>query len=209
FSHIFLFIEKIVENNYDVHFSRNGCSIYDLVLGTIFTPTLITLCSLVANKISFLHLFNSSLLGESEQLLTSHLSFDCATCKFGKNKVLPFQTMNSHAIKYFYIIYSDIWKISPVILMNVKKFLAYVETQFIAVVKVRRSNSDGESVTLLITKILFVMILPLMEFASLKCYIYPLKYKSSSLALYIKGALDSLGIFLHQFRYKQELIKLA
>ncbi|XLT72882.1 hypothetical protein HN873_029308, partial [Arachis hypogaea] len=117
FSHIFLFIEKIVENNYDVHFSRNGCSIYDLVLGTIFTPTLITLCSLVANKISFLHLFNSSLLGESEQLLTSHLSFDCATCKFGKNKVLPFQTMNSHAIKYFYIIYSDIWKISPVILM--------------------------------------------------------------------------------------------
>ncbi|XLR00346.1 hypothetical protein HN51_055134, partial [Arachis hypogaea] len=130
FSHVFLFIEQIVENNYDVHFSRNGCSIYDQVLGTIFTPTFITLSSLVSNKskaryklfghpnlVIFLCLFNSSLLGEYEQLLPSHLSFDCATCKFGKNKVLPFHTTNSRAIKYFYIIYSDVWKISPVILM--------------------------------------------------------------------------------------------
>jgi len=119
------------------------------------------------------HLLKSGLISNKEHS-ASTVFLDCATCKLGKSKILPFPSAGSRATNPFEIIHSDVWGISPVIshanyryfvtfiddysrytwvyfLRNksevfsmFKLFLALVNTQFSATVKTLRSDSGGE-----------------------------------------------------------------
>jgi transposase InsO family protein len=104
----------------------------------------------------------------------SSLSFDCAPCKLGKSKSLPFSLQGSCASTCFEIIHSDVWGMSLVlshaqyryfvtfidnysrftwvyflrskvdVFSTSQTFVAYVETQFLTCIKNLRSNSEGE-----------------------------------------------------------------
>ena len=117
-------------------------------------------------------LFNSGFLG-NKACLSIDLSFDCTSCKLGKSKVLPFPHHASRASQCFELIHSDVWGIAPVVshahykyfvtfiddfsrftwvyFLRAKgevfsvfqRFLALLETQFSASIKVLRSNSGG------------------------------------------------------------------
>jgi len=119
------------------------------------------------------YLLKSSLLNNKEHSLSTMFS-DCATCKLGKSKTLPFPSKISRATHSFEIIHSDVWGINPVIsyaqykyfitfiddyngytwvyfLQNkseffhmFKLFLAHIDTQFSVVVKILRSDYGGE-----------------------------------------------------------------
>lgn len=126
------------------------------------------------NSVILLHLLNSKLLGNIHQCKYSNSSFDCSSSKLRKSKILPFPIVGSRSKKCFDVIHSDVWGISPVIshahykyfvtlvddynrfnwiyflrsksdvFTVFKIFLTYVETQFSAVIKVLRSDSGGE-----------------------------------------------------------------
>jgi len=96
----------------------------------------------------------------------SSLSFDCAPCKLGKNKYLPFPLQGSCAFTCFAIIHSDVWGMShvlshahyryfvtfindynrftwvyflrskAVVFSTFQTFIAYVETQFSTCIKI-------------------------------------------------------------------------
>ena len=117
--------------------------------------------------------FNSGLLG-NKACSSLDLSFDCTSCKLGKRKVLPFPHHASRASQCFDIIHSDVWGIAPVVshahykyfvtfiddfsrftwvyflrakaevFPVFKRFLALLETQFSASIKVLHSDSSGE-----------------------------------------------------------------
>lgn len=196
-----LSVGQLVDNNYDVHFSRDGCCVQDQVSGMVIAkgpkvgrlfplhlsiPSTVSLaCSTVINKSEVWHkrlghpnstilscLLNSGLLGNKAHF--SSLSFDCATCKLGKSKILPFPLARNRADKCFDVIHSDVWGITPVIshahykyfvtfiddhsrftwiyflrsksevFSIFKTFVAFVETQFSTGIKVLRSDSGGE-----------------------------------------------------------------
>lgn len=118
-------------------------------------------------------LFNSGLLG-NKACSSLDLSFDCTTCKLGKSKVLPFPSHASRASQCFDIIHSDVWGIAPVVshahykyfftfiddfsrftwvyflraktevFLVFQRFLALLETQFSASIKILQSDSGGE-----------------------------------------------------------------
>ena len=118
-------------------------------------------------------LFNSGLLG-NKACSSIDISFDCTSCKLGKSKVLPFPHHASRASQCFELIHSDVWGIAPVVshvhykyfvtfiddfsrftwvyFLRAKgevfsvfqRFLAFLETQFSASIKVLRSDSGGE-----------------------------------------------------------------
>ena len=119
------------------------------------------------------YLWKSGLL--NNKVHSSPIVFpDCAACKLGKSKILPFPSEGSRATHGFEIIHSDVWGISPTIshaqykyfvtfiddysrytweyflrhksevFSMFKLFLALVQTQFSATVKILRSNSGGE-----------------------------------------------------------------
>ena len=118
-------------------------------------------------------LFNSGLLG-NKACSSIDLSFDCTSCKLGKSKVLPFPHHASYASQCFELIHSDVWGIALVVshahykyfvtfiddfsrftwvyflrakgeVFSVFKcFLALLETQFPASIKVLRFDSGGE-----------------------------------------------------------------
>ena len=118
-------------------------------------------------------LFNSGLLG-NKACSSIDLSFDCTSCKLGKSKVLPFPHHASRASQCFELIHSDVWGIAPVVshahykyfvtfiddfsrftwvyFLRAKgevfsvfqRFLALLETQFSASIKVLCSDSGGE-----------------------------------------------------------------
>jgi transposase InsO family protein len=119
------------------------------------------------------YLLKSGLLNNKEHFSSAVFS-DCATCKLGKSKILPFPSEGSKATHSFEIIHSDVWGISPTIshaqykyfvtfiddyskytwvyflrhksevFPMFKLFLALVQTQFSATVKILRSDSGGE-----------------------------------------------------------------
>uniref|UniRef100_A0A2N9IA16 Retrovirus-related Pol polyprotein from transposon TNT 1-94 n=1 Tax=Fagus sylvatica TaxID=28930 RepID=A0A2N9IA16_FAGSY len=119
------------------------------------------------------YLLKSGLLNNKEHFSSAVFS-DCATCKLGKSKILPFPSEGSRATHSFEIIHSDVWGISPTIshaqykyfvtfiddyskytwvyflrhksevFPMFKLFLALVQTQFSATVKILRSDSGGE-----------------------------------------------------------------
>jgi transposase InsO family protein len=118
-------------------------------------------------------LFKSGLLG-NKACSSLNLSFDCTSCKLGKSKVLPFPHHASRASQCFNIIHSDVWGIAHVVshahykyfvtfiddfsrftwvyflrakaeVFSVfKRFLALLETQFSASIKILCSHSGGE-----------------------------------------------------------------
>jgi len=118
-------------------------------------------------------LFKSGLLG-NKACSSLNLSFDCTSCKLGKSKVLPFPHHASRASQCFNIIHSDVWGIAHVVshahykyfvtfiddfsrftwvyflwakaeVFSVfKRFLALLETQFSASIKILCSYSGGE-----------------------------------------------------------------
>jgi len=153
-SHNLLSVGQLVDNHYDVHFSRDGCSVQDQVSGTVIAkgpkvgrlfplhiPSHVAFSSSVANKSEvwhkrlghpnsaiLSHLFTSALLGQSDQISLSRSSFDCSTCKLGKSKILPFQISGSRATKCFEVIHSDVWGISPVIShAQYKYFVTFID----------------------------------------------------------------------------------
>ncbi|KAK7245636.1 hypothetical protein RIF29_40484 [Crotalaria pallida] len=134
-------VGQLVENNCDVHFSRDGCCVQDQVSGMVIAkgpkigrlfPLHISTsnhvaCSAIFNKneiwhkrlghpnsVILSHLLKSGSLGNIAPSSSSHLSFDCSACKLGKSKTLPFPIAGSHAEKCFDIIHSDVWGITPV-----------------------------------------------------------------------------------------------
>lgn len=120
------------------------------------------------NSTVLFHLLNFSLLSNKNQFCSSHLHFDCPTCKLSKSKILPFLVAGSHAKNCFDVIHSDVWGITPIIshaqykyfvtfidyysrftciyflrskskvLSICKTFFTYVETQLSATIKVLR-----------------------------------------------------------------------
>lgn len=120
------------------------------------------------------HLFNSCLLGNKIFSSVSSVSFDCASCKLTKSKVLPFPSQGSHTLHIFDIVHSDVWGIAPVVFhahykyfvtfiddysrftwvyfLRAKSevfsvfqaFLALIENQFSSSIKILRSDSGGE-----------------------------------------------------------------
>lgn len=118
-------------------------------------------------------LFDFGLL-ENKTCFSFDLSFDCTACKIGKSKVLPFPSHGFRASQYFDIIYSNVWEISPIIsqarykyfvmfiedfsrftrfyfllakaevFLVFRHFLALLETQFSASIKIVRSDSGVE-----------------------------------------------------------------
>ena len=153
-SHNLLSVGQLVDNHYDVHFSRDGCSVQDQVSGIVIAKgpkvgrlfplhiaSHVAFSSSIANKsevwhkrlghpnLAILsHLFTSALLGQSDQISLSRSSFDCSTCKLGKSKILPFQISGSRATKCFEVIHSDVWGISPVIShAQYKYFVTFID----------------------------------------------------------------------------------
>ena len=124
-----------MDTNCGVHFSRGGCIVQDRVSGTVIAkgpkvghlfplhfsiPSLMSLaCTTIANKSEVLH----KRLGHPNSIVLTHLmkhgylgnkfsslSFclNCATCKLGKSKTLPFPMHASRATKCFEIIHFDV-----------------------------------------------------------------------------------------------------
>lgn len=148
-----LSVGQMVDNNYDVHFHRDGCIVQDQVSGKViakgpkvgrlfplqFTvpPTLSLASSVVENKggiwhrrlghpnnVVLTHLLQSGVLGSTDKSLL----VDCSSCKLGKSKTLPFPILGSRANKCFDIIHSDVWGITPVIShAQYKYFVTFID----------------------------------------------------------------------------------
>ena len=118
-------VRQLVDNNYDVRFSRDDCIVQDQVSGKILAkvpkvgrlfPLHFSISNFVAlactivnkhsevwhkrlghpNSIVLSHLVNYGFLGNKDQF-SSHISIDCSTCKLGKSKSLYFPSHDSRA----------------------------------------------------------------------------------------------------------------
>jgi len=139
-----IYVGKMVDNNWDVHLSHNGCLVQDQVSGKVIargpkvgrlfllqftTPIALSLASVIVdnktanwhkrlghpNNVILSNLMKRGFLGHKDKGSTHSLSFDCFTCKLGKSKTLPFPDFGSHVNTCFEIIHSDVWGIAPVI----------------------------------------------------------------------------------------------
>ena len=119
-------------------------------------------------------LLKSGLLGNKNLTFSNNDVVDCASCKLGKSKTLPFPLHKTRTTKPFELVNTDVWGIVPVIsherykyfvtfiddftrftwvyflrfkneVFSVfKVFLALAETQFPAKIKILQSDSGGE-----------------------------------------------------------------
>ena len=73
------------------------------------------------------YLWKSGLL--NNKVHSSPIVFaDCAACKLGKSKILPFPSEGSKATHSFEIIHSDVWGISPTIShAQYKYFVTFID----------------------------------------------------------------------------------
>ncbi|KAK0577730.1 hypothetical protein LWI29_037641 [Acer saccharum] len=133
-------VGQLVEENFSLHFDRSGCRVQDQAsgleiakgpkVGRLFPlqsfsiPRSISVgYSAIANNSHFWH----KKLGHSNSVILTHLmkhghlsntnafsslSFDCAPCKLGKSKSLPFPLQGSRASTCFEIIHSDVWDVT-------------------------------------------------------------------------------------------------
>jgi hypothetical protein len=60
-------------------------------------------------------LFKSGLLGNKNLTSSNNDIVDCASCKLGKSKTLPFPLHKTRTTKPFEIMNTDVWGIAPVI----------------------------------------------------------------------------------------------
>jgi hypothetical protein len=197
-------VGQLVDNNCDVHFSKSGCFVQDQVSGKMIAkgpkvgrlfPLLLSpspmsnyvACNVVQCDNQVWHrrlghpnshvlrvLFKSGLLGNKNSTSSNNDIVDCASCKLGKSKTLPFPLHKTRTTKPFEIVHTDVWGIAPVIshehyryfvtfiddftrftwvyflrskseVFSVfKALLALVETQFSAKIKILQSDSGGE-----------------------------------------------------------------
>jgi len=87
-----------VDNNCDVHFSRGGCLVQDLVSGTVIVRGLKWHKKLGhSNSVVLTHLLKHGHLGIKNSFSSSPASFNCATCRLGKSKTLPFPMHGTRA----------------------------------------------------------------------------------------------------------------
>jgi transposase InsO family protein len=151
-----LSVAQLVEENYNVHFSRDGCLVQDQVLGMILAkgpkvgrlfplqfsiPRSLSLACLTVNNPSevwhkrlghpnsviFTRMLNFGLLGNKEHVY-KYLPFDCSVCKLGKSKTLLFPSHGSRATKCFDIVHSDVWGISHVVShARYKYFVTFID----------------------------------------------------------------------------------
>ena len=197
-----------MDNNCDVHFSRGGCLVQDLVSGTVIAkgPKMVRLfplqfsipipvsfaCTATANNnevwhkklgypnyVVLTHLLKHGHLGIKNSFSSSPASFNCATCRLGKSKTLPFPMHGTSASTCFEIKHTDVWGVSPIIshgqyryfvtfidddthftwiyflrskadMFSVfQKFVALVKTQFHTCIKTLCSDSGGIHVSFL------------------------------------------------------------
>ena len=143
-------VGQLVDNNYTVQFSNSGCFVQDQVSGKMIAKgpkvgrlfPLLPSPSLVSNYVSCnsvncnnqvwhkrLGHPNSHVLSvlTKSGLLGNKLSkfseiVDCASCKLGKSKTLPFPLHKSHTTKAFELVHTDVWGISPVISHHHNKY---------------------------------------------------------------------------------------
>ena len=189
-----------MDDNCDVHFSHGGCIVQDQVSGMVIAKgpkvgRLFPLYFSIPNVISFACMATANnnevwhkKLGHSNFGVLTHLlkhgflgnnnnpfsSFDCATCRLGKSKTLPFPVHGSRASASFEIVHTDVWGASPItshghyryfltfiddysrftwiyflrskadVFSVLQRFVALVETQFSTSIKILRSDSGGE-----------------------------------------------------------------
>lgn len=129
-------VGKLVDDNYNVNFSRDGCSMKDQASGKVIArgpkmgrlfpiefpiPKVLSFaCSSEPNKFMdrhrklghpkftiLSHLLKNKLLNNKISISNSY--FDCFVCKLVKIKTLPFPSNVHHAHRYFDLIYSVIW----------------------------------------------------------------------------------------------------
>ena len=139
-----IYVGQLVEENCSLHFDHFGCRVQDQTLGqeiakgpkvgclfllqSFSIPSSIFVgCSASTNNNSqfwhkklghpnsviLTHLMKHGYLSNTNEF--SSLSFDCAPCKLGKSKSLPFPLQGSRASTCFEIIHSDIWGMSHVL----------------------------------------------------------------------------------------------
>lgn len=196
-------VGQLVDNNCTVQFSNSGCLVHDQVSGKMIAkgpkvgrlfPLLLS-SSPVSNYIScnavqydnevwhrrlghpnshvLRVLLKSGFLGNKNSSSNNDIA-DCASCKLGKSKTLPFPLHKTRTLKPFDIVHTDVWGIAPVIshehykyfvtfiddftrftwiyLLRSKSevfsvfkvFIALIAAQFSAKIKVLQSDSGGE-----------------------------------------------------------------
>ena len=192
-------VRQLVDDNCDVHFSHGGCIVQDQVSGMVIAKgpkvgRLFPLYFSIPNVASFACMATANnnevwhkKLGHPNFGVLTHLlkhgflgnnnnssSFDCATCRLGKSKTLPFPVHGSRASTSFEIVHTDVWGASPItshgqhryfvtfiddysrftwiyflrskadVFSALQRFVALVETQFSTSIKILRFDSGGE-----------------------------------------------------------------
>ena len=133
-------VGQLVKDNLDVHFSHGGCVVQDQVSGMVIARgpkvgRLFPLYFSIPNVVSFACMATATStaiwhkkLGHPNSVVLTHLlkhgflgnknfisPFDCATCRLGKSKTLPFPVHGHRASTLFEIVHTDVWGASPVI----------------------------------------------------------------------------------------------
>jgi hypothetical protein len=133
-----LSVGQLVDNNYNVNFSRVGCLVQEQVSGKViakgpkvgrlfplqFSSSHLSFASNSVlnsyedwhrklghpNFVVLSHLFKTGLLG-NKHVCTASIS--CSVCKLAKSKTLPFPSGAHRASTCFEMIHSDVWGMSP------------------------------------------------------------------------------------------------
>jgi hypothetical protein len=76
------------------------------------------------NSVVLSHLFKNGLLGNKN--VVSNGCVSCSVCKLAKSKTLPFPSGAYRASTCFKMIHSDVWGISPVVLLPLLMIIIFL-----------------------------------------------------------------------------------
>ena len=150
-------IGQLVDNNCTVQFSNSGCLVQDQVSGKMIAkgpkvgrlfPSLLS-SSLMLNYVAYAiqsdnqvwhrrlghpnsHVFRvllkSRSLGNKNSSSSKIDIVDCASCKLGKRKSLPFPLHTTHTTKPFELVHTEVWGITRVISHeHYKYFVTFID----------------------------------------------------------------------------------